>query len=488
MTCDDKMGGNMSFQSENKMANGTKPLRLRLPLLRGAPLLAVAVSLLSYWVTAARALTLVDPQVEDSSTRFGQSVAVIGDVTGDGVPDLVVGGPFHDSEFAVSNGFGPPQDVGRAFLINGATLGEIAELNDPFFQMPVALPKFGGFFGFAVAALGDVNHDGVPDILVGVPHHSNFDLDHINAGEAFVLSGADRSVLFTLNDPDEDEGNRFGYAVAGLGDVNGDEVPDMVIGVPKKNADEDSPDVGTAYIFSGADGSLIRTLNPPAEVLSGRFGSALANAGDVDHDGVTDVLVGAPGASKAYVFSGATGGLIFTMASPAKPNADKIPSFGTAVAGGQDVDGDGIPDFVIGAPNQNSLQGAAYVFKGSDGTLIRTLHGSRQAFAKFGTSVALTPDVTGDGKPDILVGAPDATVNALPNAGEVFVFRGKSGRLFQTLTSEQPTAFAGFGFAVTTGNFNGTVQTVVGVPFQNIDIIVNGDVHTHLQLGQIEIH
>jgi hypothetical protein len=214
----------------------------------------------------------------------------------------------------------------------------------------------------------------------------------------------------------------------------------------------------------------------------------LANAGDVNHDGVNDILVGAPGASKAYVFSGATGGLIFTMTSPAKPNADKIPSFGAAVAGGQDVDGDATPDFVIGAPNQKSLQGAAYVFKGSDGTLMRSLRGPGQGFAKFGTSVALTPDLTGDGKPDILVGAPDATVNGLANAGEVLIFRGNNGRLFQTLTSEQPTAFAGFGFAVTTGNFNGTVQTVVGVPFQNKDIIVNGDVQTHLQLGQIEIH
>jgi hypothetical protein len=438
----------------------------------------------------ARASTLLDPQVEDSTTRFGQSVAVVGDVTGDGVPDLVVGGPFHDGEFAVDNGFGPPQDVGRAFLINGATLGEIAELDDPFFQMPVSFPKFGGFFGFAVAALGDINQDGVPDILVGVPHHSNFALDHINAGEAIAFSGANGSVLFTLNDPDEDEGNRFGYAVAGLGDVNGDGVPDMVVGVPKKNAAEDLPDVGTAYIFSGANGNLIRSLDPPTEVLSGRFGSAVADAGDVNHDGVNDVLIGAPGASKAYVFNGATGGLIFTMTTPAKPNANKIPSFGAAVAGGQDVDGDGTPDFVVGAPNEKSLQGAAYVFKGSDGTLIRSLRGLRQAFAKFGTSVALTPDVTGDGRADILVGAPDATVNGLQNAGEVLIFRGSNGRLFQTLTSEQPTAFAGFGFAVTTADFtgSGTPQTVVGVPFQNVDIVINGDVQTHLQLGQIEIH
>src|SRR5207302_4060051 len=92
-------------------------------------------------------------------------------------------------------------------------------------------------------------------------------------------------------------------------------------------------------------------------VLSGRFGSAVANAGDVDHDGVNDIIIGAPGASRAYVFSGRTGALLFTIASPAAPNAEKLPSFGYAVAGGQDVDGDGTPDFVIGAPNQNGLQG-----------------------------------------------------------------------------------------------------------------------------------
>jgi hypothetical protein len=479
----------MNLQSERQPENATKSSPGRfIGTYHGALLIILPLMLL--FVTAARASTLQDPQIEDGTTRFGQSVAVIGDVTGDGVPDLVVGGPFHDSEFSSTNGFGPPQDVGRAFLINGATLTEISELNDPFFQQPVNFPKFGGFFGFSVAAVGDLNHDGVPDVLVGVPHHSNFDADHINAGEAFVFSGADHSILFTLNDPNEEEGNRFGYAVAGLGDVNGDGVPDMVIGVPKANASDVLPDVGTAYIFSGADGSLIRELDPPVQTLSGRFGSAVANAGDVDHDGVNDIIIGAPGASHAYVFSGATGALIFTIASPAAPNAEKLPSFGSAVAGGQDVDGDGTPDFVIGAPNQNGLKGGVYVFKGSKGTLLRSLRGPAQAFTKFGSSVALTADVTGDGRPDILVGAPDATVNGLQNAGEVLIFRGSNGRLFRTVVSEQPKAFAGFGFAVTTADFNGdgTPETVVGVPFEDVDIVINGDIETHLQLGQIEIH
>jgi hypothetical protein len=453
----------------------------------GAPLVIVALIVSGVLITAVRAATLQDVQPEASTTRFGQSIAVIPDITGDGIPDIIVGGPFHDSEFSSTNGFGPPQDVGRVFLINGATLGEIAELNDPFFQQPLDFPKFGGFFAFSVAALGDINHDGVPDVLVGVPHHSNFAADHINAGEAFVFSGADHSILFTLVDPNEDEGNRFGYAVAALGDVNGDGVPDMAIASPKLNASDTLPDVGAVYIFSGANGSLIRQLNSPNQTLSGRFGSALANAGDVNHDGVSDLIVGAPGESKAYVFSGATGALLFTMATPAAPNANKIPSFGDAVAGGVDLNGDGIPDFVIGAPNEKSLQGAAYVFSGSNGTLMSSLRGPRQAFAKFGTSVAVSPDVTGDGRPDILVGAPDVTVSGLQNAGEVLIFKA-NGRLSQTLTSEQPTAYAGFGYAVTTGNFGSGNKTVVGVPFEDVNIIVNGDVQTHLQLGQIEIH
>ena len=118
------------------------------------------------------------------------------------------------------------------------------------------------------------------------------------------------------------------------------------------------------------------------------------------------------------------------------------------------------------------------------------MRGPAQAFTKFGTSVALTPDVTGDGRPDVLVGAPDATVTGLQNAGEVLVFKGNNGRLVRTVISEEPKAFAGFGFAVTTADFNGdgTSEIVVGVPFEDKDIIVNGDIETHLQVGQIETH
>jgi len=453
--------------------------------------LAILVLMFSaLFVTAIQAATLLDPRPEPSTTQFGYSVAVIGDIDGDGVPDLAVGAPFQDGDFDSIGGFGPPQDVGKVWIISGATLNVISQLNDPAFQM-IQNRKFGGELGTSVAGVGDLNHDGIPDILVGVPHHTNFAADHVNCGEAFVFSGADGSILFTLNDPEEEEGNRMGFAVAALGDGNGDGVADLLVGVPKKDVSEDLPDVGSAYIFSGADGSFIRSLDPPARggaEANGRFGAAVADAGDVNHDGVDDILIGAPGNSRAFVFDGATGALIFTMISPANSNAEKLPSFGFAVAGGKDLDGDGIPDFVIGAPLQNGLKGAAYVFKGSDGALQRSLRGPRQGFAKFGYSVALTTDVTGDGHPDILVGAPDVSVNGLLNAGEVLVFRG-NGRLFSTVTSEAPKAFASFGSAVTTADFNGdgTPEKVIGVPREDVDLIVHGDVETHLQIGQIEI-
>lgn len=456
-----------------------------------APRVILAVVLPGLCVSAVWGTTLLDPKPEHSTTHFGYCIAVVGDIDGDGVPDLAVGAPFQDGDFDSSTvGFGPPQNVGKIFIISGATLGEITRLNDPQFEMVQDL-KFGGQFGSSIAAVGDVNGDAVPDILVGVPHHivPGDDENEINAGRAFFFSGKDGTLLFTLDDPAPEEGARFGFAVAGLGDVNGDQVPDLLVGVPKKDVSEDLPDVGTAYIFSGRDGSLIRSLNPPSQggsEANGRFGEAVANAGDVGHDGVSDILIGTPGGSRAFVFSGATGTLIFTITSPAP---ERLPSFGFAVAGGRDLNGDGAPDFAIGAPLQNSLKGAAYIFNGSDGTLQRRLRTPSQQFSRFGAAITLSLDVTGDGKSDVLVGAPDQTVNGLLNAGEAFIFSGANGKLFRSITSAAPKAFAGFGSVVTTADFNsdGVLETVVGTPNEDADLDENGDVVTHLQIGQIEV-
>lgn len=452
----------------------------------------VALLFSALFATAMLAATLLDPRPEPSTTHFGRSIAIVGDIDGDGIPDLAVGAPLQDGDFEnVHRAFGLPQNVGKVYLISGASLSVIRELNDPDFQRRQD-QMFGGQFGTSVAAVGDLNKDGITDILVGVPHHivPVEDDSLINAGRAFVFSGADGSILFTLDDPTPEEGARFGFAVAGIGDVTNDGVPDLLVGVPKKDGSGGLVDVGIVYIFSGAEGTLIRSLKPPSQgglEPGERFGAAVANAGDTDEDGVSDVLIGAPGGSRAFVFSGRTGALLFTLLSPV---VERLPSFGFAVAGGKDLNRDGIPDFAVGAPLHDGLTGAAYIFNGTNGKLQRKLQAAPQDFAKFGSSIILSDDITGDGRPDILVGAPDHTVNGLPNAGEAFIFSGATGRLSRTVTSTAPTAFASFGYALGTADTNrdGTLETIIGVPFQDADLPgADGDIETHLQIGQIEI-
>ncbi len=452
-------------------------------------------ALLLFLVTPAKATTLINPIPENSTTLFGSAVAAVGDVNGDGVTDLAVGEPAADGEFDGAMGFGPPQNVGRVFIVSGADLSVIRKLEDPVYQM-ATVEKFAGQLGTSVAAAGDLNGDGVPDVIAGVPHHKVEDLvnkiEIISSGRAYVFSGQDGSVLLTLHPPGPEENARAGYSVAGLGDINSDGKPDFVIGAPGKNlgvGEAGKTDVGVAYFFSGADGSLIRTVSDPDATINARFGFEVANAGDVDGDGVADSLIGAPGKSQAFVFSGKTGLLLFTLSARVRETTN---SFGSAVAGGKDFDGDGKPDFVVGSPLLKNSQGGVFIFRGSDGKLLRRLRfPAPQNFARAGASVAAIGDVTGDGIADIMVGVPDQDVNGLINAGETLIFNGATGALFQTLTSETQQAFAGFGSAVTAVDFlgNGSVTPVIGVPYLTADLIdpQDGDLDTHLQIGQIEV-
>lgn len=465
--------------------------------------LALIVSTLLSTSMLGSTLLDPDPTPEPGSTKFSHAFAVVGDINGDGVRDIVAAAPFQDGDFdhpagprsapPVHQEFGPPQDVGKVWVLSGADLSIIRVLDDPNFQMPVDL-KFGGQFGTSVAATGDLNGDGVGDVIVGIPHRviPVGDDTAVAAGEAIVFSGSDGTILHTLDAPVVQESSRFGTAVAGLGDVNGDGVPDLLVGQPKADSAESGlADTGAVYVFDGASGSLIREIDAPdlrGAEQNGRFGMALANAGDLDQDGVSDFLVGSPGNSRVYAISGATGTVLYSVVSP---QLEKLPSFGAALAAGKDLNNDGIPDFVVGAPLQKQLTGIAFVFSGRDGRMIRKLTAAPQAFAKFGSAVALTDDLTGDGLPDILIGAPDHTVNGLLNAGEAFVFDGSNGTLFKTVTAAEPKAYAAFGFSVAAEdlNGNGVRQLIIGAPLQDADLFdpITMDIETHLQIGQLEI-
>jgi PKD domain/FG-GAP repeat len=204
---------------------------------------------------------------------------------------------------------------------------------------------------------------------------------------------------------------RQGRAVAGLGDVNGDGVPDFATGLVTAPEGAGGNAV-SARVYSGADGTLLWEIQRPAHTCVESINS-VATAGDLTGDGRSEFIVGTPRASQmdcgvgddagvVRIFNGATG-LIF---SQRQGNPGDL--LGWSVAGVEDVNGDGTPDLVLGAPGAGGGAGRVDLVSGTAaGALLGQAHGEAAGDA-FGWSVAAVADLSGDGRPDALVGAPFA--------------------------------------------------------------------------------
>jgi hypothetical protein len=196
------------------------------------------------------------------------------------------------------------------------------------------LSPAGGNFGVSVSSVGDVNADGLSDFIVGTD----------GGGAAYLYYGSTTALVAAptmIAAPSSAAG--FGRAVAGAGDVNGDGYPDVIIGAYNQ---------GTAYIYHGGASGIPSVPSTTLTVAGGavQFGYAVDGLGDVNGDGYGDVLVGAPLSERAYVFYGsatgasATPSLTFSLVSAT--------AFGRTVAGLGDVNRDGYYDFAIGAPTR----------------------------------------------------------------------------------------------------------------------------------------
>jgi len=380
---------------------------------------------------------------------FGARVAGAGDVNGDGFDDLLVGSPLSSPNNRI--------DSGSAFVFSGADHRLLWRFDGG---------KQFARLGFSVTGAGDVDGDGFDDLLAGAPKERPNGVS--SAGSSFLFSGATGAQILRLDGTVA--GGYFGWSVGGAGDVDGDGVPDLIVGAPRDDlGNPASPDTGRAFVFSGATGARLFSFTGPA--ASSVFGESVAGAGDLDGDGVPDLVVGAPGAApngrtgagSVFVFSGATGAQIRRFDGRAAGD-----SMGCSVASAGDVDGDGVPDLVVGAgsadPSGLVDGGSAFVFSGATGSQLWRFDGPAED-AGLGAAVAGAGDLDGDQVPDLLVGAPGADGNGLHRAGTAFVFSGSTGREIGRFGGFNPGAAMGASVALAgDADGDGRPDLFVGAP------------------------
>jgi len=324
---------------------------------------------------------------ETESDHFGESLASAGDLNGDGHDDIVIGAGSADPDGKVYVYFGGPSADSIADVI-------------------ISSPSSYSF-GSAVAGAGDINADGFDDILVGAPFSSS--------GSAFVFLGGaamDTQADLTLLGPASD--SRFGWSVSGAGDVNGDGYADVIVGAPYLNSPYTA--CGAAYVYLGGQvPSSTPALSLIGESQSDVLGKCVAGIGDLNGDDLDDFAISSPGHfessahGRIFVFLGrgdlsSTPDLVITG-----PDEHE---FGADIAGAGDVNADGFADLIVSHHKRpvfgGDHDGAAHIYLGGrepDDLIDLTLL-ARAPEQMFGGAVASAGDIDEDGNDDVIIGAP----------------------------------------------------------------------------------
>jgi hypothetical protein len=363
---------------------------------------------------------------------FGRSAASLDDLDGDGVTDLAVGARYDDTggtnrgavyvQFMKADG-----TVKSSVKIASGTNGGPTLADDDQ-------------FGISVASLGDLDGDGVTDLAVGARYD---DTGGTNRGAVYVqFMKADGTVKSgvkiasaTNGGPMLPNGDGFGSSVASLGDLDGDGVTDLVVGAQSNNTGGTAR--GAVYVLLLNTNGTVKSSAKIASGTNGgptladadNFGNSLAALGDLDGDGVTDLAVGANLDDTSGTDRGAVYVLLMNVNSTVKSSV-KIASgtnggltlanhdrFGSSVASLGDLDGDGVTDLAVGARTDGtggSYRGAVHVMllnaSGTVKSSVKIASGLNGGptlvnFDNFGISVASLGDLDGDGVTDLAVGA-----------------------------------------------------------------------------------
>ena len=406
---------------------------------------------------------------DDTDDAIGSSLAG-GDLTGDGVQDLLIGA----SNVNVSDG-----RTGAVFIVSGPLIESASSLSSTA-SVTISGTETGGLTGDEIA-LSDVNSDGVDDLLIASPE-VNLSGIGAEAGLVSLFYGPITSDTDTdaanVTFEGTDEGGQLGRGLAGGGDLDGDGLPDVVLGAPTLS--EHRGNAGAVYIFNGdtrLDESIMSADDRDAKVYSTtlrmRFGTILRFIGDANGDGRDDLLIGAPGArahgqktGAAYLmlghatnFSSGTA-MLHTSLDAWYDGAAERDEAGTAITGLGDVDDDGYTEFAIGAPNNDtgaSNGGAVYVMLDppvSGGAYDLTSTADVRYYGDkpenfVGDSLSGNIDLDNDSVLDLIVGGSNVRYEGDASRGKSFLFYGPLSDLTDGFLSDEPTdedgAFVGLG-------------------------------------------
>ncbi len=364
--------------------------------------------------------------------ELGSSLAALGDVNLDGVPDFLLGAPRHSGAF---------DETGAVVLISGIDGSTIYDLRGSAANQ---------HFGQIIVPLGgDIDFDGIPDFVIGDDSFPGPEIRAYSGATGIQIRSFPVQGIFRA----EDSGS-----LAGPGDINLDGVPDLLVGESLNNSPGGLQQAGSAYLYSGLDSSRLQEWHGyGAYDLLGR---SLAGIGDINLDGYPDILIGAheasPGgirfAGSAYAFSGADGSMLFQWDGT---TADDY--YARFVHGAGDLNADGYPDLLLGSDRTES--GVLDAYSGKDGSLLHRWDDRVDSGLPCG-------DQNEDGYDDIM----------LVNNGQLFIHSGRDyWPLFKWKSSWTTDKVANFSLA---GDLNqdGVPEILGAVPKADIQGIANSGI------------